>query len=115
MSILCKPPEPLSFTGNVAQNWREFVEQLQWFLEGIESTDKGEKVKIGIMLLHAGKEALEIYKTLPWANAGDADKFDKVCEAFQNYCSSHKNIIYERYTFWSLQQEEGESIDAYLT
>ena len=24
-------------------------------------------------------------------------------------------IIYERYTFWSLQQEEGEPIDAYLT
>ena len=67
------------------------------------------------MLSHAGKEAREIYKTLPWADPNDADKFDKVCEAFQNYCSPRKNIIYERYTFWNLQQEEGESIDAYLT
>ena len=114
MSILCKPPEPLSFTGNVAHNWRDFAEQLQWFLEGTESTEKGDKVKIGIMLSYAGKEAQEIYKTLPWAADGDAIKFTKVCEASQNYCSPHKNIIYERYTFWSLQQNEGESIDAYL-
>ena len=43
MSILYKPPEPLSFTVNVAQNWREFAEQLdpQWFLQGTESTEKG--------------------------------------------------------------------------
>ena len=115
MSILCKPPEPLSFTGNVAQNWREFAEQLQWFLAGTESTEKGDEVKIGIMLSYAGKEAREIYKTLPWTSEGDAHKFDKVLEAFQNYCSLRKNIIYERYTFWSLRQEEGESIDAYLT
>ena len=69
MSILYKLPEPLSFTGNVAQNWRDFAEQLdlQWFLEGTESTEKGNKVKIGIMLSHAGKEVREIYKTLPWA------------------------------------------------
>ena len=115
MSILCKPPEPLSFTGNVAQNWREFAEQLQWFLAGTESTEKGDEVKIGIMLSYAGKEAREIYKTLPWTSEGDANKFDKVLEAFQNYCSPRKNIIYERYTFWSLRQEEGGSIDAYLT
>jgi len=42
------------------------------------------------------------------------NKFQKVLEAFQNYCSPRKNIIYERYIFWSLQQEGGESIDAYL-
>ena len=67
------------------------------------------------MLSHAGKEAQEIYKTLLWASAGDADNFDKVLKAFRNYCSLRKNIVYERYTFWSLQQEEGESIDSYLT
>jgi len=115
MSILCKPPEPLCFTGNVAQNYRDSAEQLQWFLEGTESTEKGDNAKIGIMLSYVGKEAREIYKTLPWVTAGDESKFQKVLEAFQNYCSPRKNIIYERYIFWSLQQEEGESIDAYLT
>ena len=39
----------------------------------------------------------------------------KVIEAFQKYCSPHKNILYGRYGFWSLHQEDQEPIDAYLT
>ena len=53
------------------------------------------------MLSHAGKEAREVYKTLPWATNGDDKKFDKVIEAFRNYCSPRKHILYERYMFWS--------------
>ena len=67
------------------------------------------------MLSHTGKEARDIYKTLEWAVPGDQNKFDKVTEAFQRYCTPRKNIIYERYGFWTIQQESGESIDAYLT
>ena len=67
------------------------------------------------MLSHASKEARDIYKTLEWASEGDQNKFNKVMEAFQRYCSPRKNIIYERYGFWTIQQEDGESIDAYLT
>jgi len=30
------------------------------------------------------------------------------------FCSPQKNILYERYGFWTLQQDEDELIDAYL-
>ena len=112
---ICKPPEPLCLSGNNAKNWREFKEQLQWFLAGTESNEKSDAVKIGIMLSHAGKEARELYKTLAWAADGDKDKFDKVVEAFECFCSPQKNILYERHGFWSLHQQEGEAIDAYVT
>ena len=112
---LCKPPNLLRLTGNNAKNWREFKEQLQWFLAGTESTDKPDPVKIGIMLSHAGKEAREVFKTLPWTEDEDRNKFDKVLQAFEQFCSSQRNILYERYGFWSLHQEEGETVDAYLT
>ena len=115
MSTICKPPDPLSFVGNIAQNWREFEEQLQWFLAGTETVEKLDLTKIGIMLSHAGKDARDVYKTLQWRSEGDQDKFDKVIEAFQRYCSPRKNILYERYGFWSLHQEDQEPIDAYLT
>jgi len=36
-----------------------------------------------VMLLHAGKVARKVYKTLAWATEGDKDKFDKVLEAFE--------------------------------
>ena len=115
MASICKPPEALSFNGNVAQNWKEFEEQLIWFLEGTESSEKSDMIKIGIMLSHAGKEARDVYKTLPWDTEGDNKKFDKVLAAFRKYCSPRKHILYERYMFWNIRQEETESVDAYLT
>ena len=115
MATICKPPEPLSFCGNVSQNWKEFEEQLIWFLEGTETSCKSDMVKIGIMLTHAGKEVREIYKTLQWSEEGDKQKFNKVIKAFRKYCSPQKRILFERYTFWTLQEEVDESVDAYLT
>ena len=112
---LCRQPDPVSFTGNIAQNWKDFEEQLHWFLAGTESASKSDEIKIGIMLSHAGKEAREVYKTLPWAAEGDDKKFDKVTKAFRAYCEPRKNILYERHGFWNLQQLEEESIDGYLT
>ena len=106
---------PLCLTGNNAKNWREFKEQLQWFLAGMESSDKSDPVKIGIMLSHAGKDAREVYKTLTWTKDGDNNKFDKVLEAFERFCLPQKNILYERHGFWSLYQEQGEAIDSYVT
>lgn len=112
---LCKPLDPLSLMGNIAQNWKEFEEQLHWFLAGTESASKSDEIKIGIMLSYAGKEAREVYKTLQWAAVGDDKKFTKVITAFQAYCELQKNILYERHSFLNLQQLEGGSIDGYLT
>ena len=93
---LCKPPEPLRLTGNNSRNWQRTT--IQWFLAGTESTDKPDAAKIGMMLSHAGKDAREVFKTLPWAAVGDDQKFDKVLEAFERFCTPQKNngIIYRK-------------------
>jgi len=115
MASICKPPESLSFNRNFSQNWKEFEEQLLWFIEGMESSEKSDVAKIGIMLLHAGKEVQEVYKTLPWVEDGDNKNFNKIIEAFRQYCSPRKHILYERYMFWNIKQEETEPVDGYLT
>ena len=111
-SNLCKPPEPLQLTGNNSRNWQEFKEQLQWFLAGNESTDKPDVAKIKIMLSHAGRDAWEVYKTLPWSAEGDDKKLDEVLEAFERFCMPQKNILYEQHGFWSMRQDEGETVDS---
>ena len=40
---------------------------------------------------------------------------DKVLEHFEHYCEPRKNTIYERYLFFSREQESGEPIDKYAT
>ena len=67
------------------------------------------------MLSHAAREARELYTTLTWVAEGDDKKFNKVLEAFERFCSSQKNLLYERHGFWQLSQQDGEPVDAYLT
>jgi len=84
-------------------------------LAGTESVNESDATKIGIMLSHAGKEAREICKTIPWAANGDDQKFDKVIEGFQAYCKPQRNVSYKCHGFWTLQQLEEESVDTHLT
>ena len=112
---VCKPPKALSIEGNTAQNWQDFEDQLQIFLDGSESSEKAGKVKVPILLSHAGPEAQKIYKTFKWEKDEDKKDFDKVVKQFKDYCEGRKNVIFERFIFWTTNQEEGEPIDHFLT
>jgi len=57
----------------------------------------------------------EVYKTLPWVENDDKTKIAKVLETFERFCSPQKNILCERYGFWTLHQEENEPTNACLT
>ena len=53
-----RKPEPLSFEGNMAENWRRFELQLDIFMAAAHH-DKQEKTKAYIMLNIVGREAIE--------------------------------------------------------
>ena len=42
MVSLCKLPSPLFFMGNTIQNWRDFKEQLKWYLAGMEASENSD-------------------------------------------------------------------------
>jgi len=48
----------------------------------MESSEKSNTAKISIILSYAGKEAREVYKTLPLVANGDGKKSEKVIEEF---------------------------------
>ena len=52
---------------------------------------------------------------MTWATPGDADKLDKVLEAFSNYFKPKVNEIYERFTFLQRRQQQGETFDSFYT
>ena len=62
-----------------------------------------------------GPEALEIFNTLSFDNAGDDKKLDKLVEKFEAYCIPRKNVTWERHVFNTRNQQPGESIDQYVT
>ena len=67
-------------------------------------------------LLHvAGIEALEVYNTFQWDTEGDNVKVDKIMKKFEIYCNPRKNLPFDRHLFFTRNQQEGETIDTYVT
>ena len=97
------PPKPLSFVGNVADNWRRWIQQFRLYLN---ATGFDKNV--------AGEEALEIFNTFGLSEE-DKVKIDVVIKKFEEYCTPKKNVTYERHVFNTRAQGATEGIDAYAT
>ena len=57
------PPKPLSFVGNVAENWRRWIQQFRLYLIATGFDKKPAQVQCSTLLTVAGEEALEIFNT----------------------------------------------------
>ena len=90
MEAIFKPPCKISFDGNVAHKWTMFKQQFNNFLLAMGEAHAADKVKIAMVLNLAGDEALEVYNTFEIANA---DSFDEVIEAFDQFCLPKKKLM----------------------
>ena len=109
------PPQQLSLTGNLAENWRRFKQQYEIY-EIASGTDKKDAKVRAMTFLHVvGLESLEIYNTFSWENEDDKLKIDKIFEQFADYCNPRKNVTYETHVFFTRNQKEGEKFDTYVT
>ncbi|XP_028309535.1 zinc finger protein 37-like [Gouania willdenowi] len=110
---LFKAPSPLSLTGNPADNWRSWEQSFRRYIAA--SGEKDEQVKIDILLHTIGKEALEVYNTLTVRAEGDELTMEDVFQAFKYYYSAQKNLVFERYQYWSHQMTAGTSVNRLIT
>ena len=106
--------KPLSFEGNVAENWRRWIQQFRLYLNATGFDKKPAQVQCSTLLTVAGEEALEIFNTFGLADA-DKVKIDVVIRKFEEYCTPKKNVTYERHVFNTRAQGATEGIDAYVT
>ena len=119
-------PEPLSFKGNVAENWRRFELELDIFLAAAHH-DKDEKTKVYIMLNVAGREAIEKEKSFVYAAAVRNEANEVVTPAemkesvkvlkkkLKEICNPQGNVIMERHKFNTRNQRDGESIQSHVS
>ncbi len=104
--------------GNLAENWRVFKQDVDWYIDSQGKSDATHKVRIGLFMNIAGKEAQDIFHTLGLSDE-DKKKYDKVTDAYKNYCNPRKRVLFERHIFTRSKQEgndeSGETVDQYLT
>ncbi len=96
-----KPPNSLCFEGNLAENWRTWIQKFDLYLIATGIAEKSDKVKCATFLHVAGDDAV--------------DDFDVLKEKFREYCEPRKNITYLRHMFFTRAQGTNETIDAYVT
>lgn len=109
-----KPPEPLSFEGNISDNWKKWIKKFEIYLQATESTTKADGVKVAILLHTIGEEAYEKYETFELSQE-QRTVYNTVVEAFKNYCVPKKNESINRHLLFQRRQMEGETFDQFLT
>ena len=109
------PPEPLSFEGNVQENWRRWKQEFELYLAATESDGKSEKVKSSILLTCIGKRAREIYNTFTFQTEEDKMKVSPILSKFTAYCNPRKNTTFLPYQFFSYNQQDGQPFDDFVT
>ena len=110
-----KPTGELSFEGNLAENWRKWIQSFELFLIASEINEKSEKVQCATLLHVAGEEARAVFNAFDFDKEGDQHKIDIVIDKFKQYCEPRKNLTFIRHQFFTPSQEPTETIDAFAT
>jgi hypothetical protein len=105
-------PKTISFSGNVAENWKRWKQQFRNYLTATEKDSKPDKLQVCTLLHCMGEDALDIFNTF---KLNEDAKLNDVIEKFDAYCNPRTCQVFERYKFWSRDQQEGETVDAYVT
>ena len=106
-------PQPLSFLGDIAGNWRSFKQKWEFYAEASAIGTYSDKRKSCVLLHVIGEEAVKVYNNFTFAAAGDEFNLDIILAKFEEYCSPKKNETFLRHKFFTRQQSAGETIDQY--
>ena len=107
------PPKPLTFEGNVAENWKRWIQQFRLYLNAPGFDKKPQEQQCSTLLTVAGDKALEIFNTFGLSEE-ERVKVEVVINKFEEYCTPKKNVTYERHAFNTRAQGATEGIDAYV-
>jgi len=107
-----KSPENIDLhSDNVAERWRKWKRQFEVYYAACELNKKSKETQTAILLHSAGPEAQEIYDTFTWGENEDKHDYKQVLQKFSGHCEPLRNVVYERYQFWSREHREGETVD----
>lgn len=84
-----QPPSNLCLQGNLAENWKIWIQKFDLFLTASGIAEKSEKVQCATFLHVAGEDAIKVCNTFEF-HEDERDKIDVLKQKFRNYCEPRK-------------------------
>ena len=107
-----QPPEPFSFSR--PNEWPKWARRFERFRVASGLGSKGEEVQVNTLLYAMGDDADDILRSFQLSTA-DQKKYSEVKGRFDQHFVKKRNVIFERARFNRRKQEEGETVDAFIT
>ena len=111
MSGLRAPNELDLTVSNVAAAWEQWRRDWGYYAAARELDSKSVSMQVGTFFNCAGPAAQEVASHFAWV---EDDGLEKLLDHFDSYCNPRKNIVRERFEFYSRDQQPGESITSFL-
>ena len=106
------PPDSFNFS-NPTQ-WPQWKQRYERYTIVAKLGNEEPVIQVSTLLYCMGPEAEQIYNNFTFDSDTDRDDPTKVMEQFDRHFIPKRNVIFERAKFNQRQQEEGESIEAYV-
>jgi hypothetical protein len=100
-------------TGNVANDFKQFKEEVLIYIEDTETDKKSNKVQVARLKNLLGSEALKLYKTLK-VSEDEAETVSSILKVLEDYCVPKSNKTMAIHMFLSRKQQDGESFDSFF-
>lgn len=108
-------PKGLSLQGNLADNYKWFLQRFDLYMLATGKTNKPDNQKTALFLTIAGEDALRLYNTFKWEQPDDKEKLVKIKERFEAHCKSNTSQAFLRHQFFKRSQHQGETVDHFVT
>ena len=106
------PPESFSFSR--PEEWERWIRRFERFRQASGLSEKDEATQISTLIYSMGDEADDILRSCTLTDEAWT-RYTGVRDAFHNYFTRRRNVIFERAKFNLRRQEPGESVDTFIT
>ena len=105
-------PEPFTFSR--PEEWSKWIRRFERFRIASGLASREDDVQVNTLIYAMGDQADDVLRSFALSDV-DRRNYDTVKEKFDGYFIRRRNVIYERAKFNRRKQEEGETVEAFVT
>ena len=110
------PPEKLKVSDDteLSQNWKRFLRGWKNYEVATNLKAEASEFRCAIFMTMIGSDAVELFESFKFAEDESEEDIVTVIKKFEDYCVESTHEAFESFRFHSRDQEQNESIDAFV-